>query len=341
MHLISIFVVISIMVLAGCSPDVPTITSFTDSWRLLPGGARGLSAVSMPTGETIDAEVWTGPLNAPYPIGSAEQFRDRIHLLHGSEPWVVRLDAATLAAVDTIDLGVSGSAADIAFANATTAYVSLPGARAVGVVDLTVGRLVRTIDVGGAPAGIAATGNQLCTVLPSTNEAVIIDSRTNTVEARIATGRAPRYVRADDLNGLFCIVTLGAGKIDDDVPTVPTIEFLSASTRQIIKTLDVSGRATNATAQRPRGLVVTNSEFAFVPVQNGLVRVNTRQRSRTIVMQPEAYDHIAYAPGRAELLTSRTREGASICDVFDEFGEALRSSVTLNDSVSALAGVGP
>jgi len=136
-------------------------------------------------------------------------------------------------------------------------------------------------------------------------------------------------------------VCLGSGKIDADASTVPLLEFLSATTRQILKSMDVSGRATNASAQMPRGLVVTSGEFAFVPVQNGLVRVNTRQRNRTIVMQQESYDGIVYNPARAEILLTRSREGASTCEIIDEFGEVIRSSVTRPDSVRTVFAVGP
>lgn len=328
------------MFLAGCSPDEPTITSFVDEWRILIAGPVSVSTITMPKGEVSNGSVWTGPSGVSFPIAEIKRFRDNIYLLHATQPWIVIMDATSLVAKDTVDLGASGPAVDIAFANATTAYVSLPTASAVGIVDLTVSALVSSIALGAEPSGIASTGNQICVALRSTNEVAIIDSRTNLVETRLGVDPAPVFVEADDLNSLFCIVSLGNGKINAEPQTAPTLAFLSATTRTILKKLEVSGRSTNAAAQFPRGLVVTASEFAFVPVQNGLTRVNTRTRNKVSLVQFDSYDRLGYNPARAEILLQRTSGGNTTYDVVDEFGEVVKASTIQPDSSVALTGIG-
>lgn len=325
--------------LTGCSPDEPLISSYQDEWRLLVAGPNGLATYTMPAGELANGNVWSGPLGDAYPASELSRFRDEIYVLHRSQPWIIVISESTLLATDTIDLGTNGPATDIAFANATTAYVTLAATRSVGIVDITTNSLVRTIDLGTRPAGIAATGNQICVALVDANEIAVIDSRTNVVEARLGVDRAPVYVEADDLNSIFCIVCLGAGKIDEEVQSIPTIVFMTAGNRTIVKKMDVSGRATDASLQFPRGLVVTANEMAFVPVQNGLVRVNTRTRSKTTVIQFESYDHIGYNPARAELLVQRTLNGVTTTDALDEYGEVFRSSTTQADSSAAFVGI--
>ncbi|MCX6139706.1 MAG: hypothetical protein NTX15_02560 [Candidatus Kapabacteria bacterium] len=329
-----------VILLVGCSPDEPTITSFVDEWRILIAGPLGVSTISMPKGEVANSNVWSGPSGTSFPIEETKQFRDNIYLLHASQPWIVILDASSLVAKDTIDLGSKGIAIDITFANATTAYVSLPMSRSVGVVDLTVNSLVAIIDLNAETSGIASTGNQICVALLSTNEVAIIDSRTNLVEARLSVDPAPTFVEADDLNAVFCIVSLGNGKINSETQTPPSIAFVSATTRAILKKLEISGRPTNAAAQLPRGLVVTAGEFAFVPVQNGLTRVNTRTRNKVSLVQFDSYDRIGYNPARAEILLQRTSGGSTNYDVVDEFGEVVKTTTTQPDSAAALLGIG-
>ncbi len=329
--------------LGACSADEPTITSYKESWRLLASARNETFSISMPNGETASQTVWADKTGTDYGLTSITAFRDKLYLLHSVQPWIIVLDAFTMASLDTMNLGANGTVADIAFANATTAYVTLPAAGAIGVIDLTTGTLARIIDVGGSPQGIAATGNQIIATLPLLNQAVIVDSRTNVVEARIETSIAPWYAEADDLNNVFCIVALGSGKSSGSTepPSAPMIDFILATTRQRVKTLEVSGRATNAAAQLPTGLVVTRNEFAFIPVQNGLVRVNTRTRNRTNVVQFEEFSGIAYNPSRAEILCRKASGATTVCQVFDEFGEELRATVTIADSISAHNAVGP
>ena len=182
-------------------------------------------------------------------------------------------------------------------------------------------------------------GNQVCAVIPSKNLAVVVDTRTNEITDTIPTSASPLYVAADAPNEQFVVVCVGDGKLNTSAPTNPVMQFIRPSTARVIATVDISGRATNAALQRPRGLVVTANEEAFVPVQNGLVRVGTRNRSKASVVQFESYDGIFANPARAELMTVRYTAEGSIIDVFDEFAENVKHSITRPDSVRALAGV--
>jgi len=331
---------LSVLILGGCAPTEPTITTFVDEWRLLSAGPNGLTTITMPTGIVANPSVWAGPDGTVFPVSKIKRFRENVYALHSSLPWIIIFDATTLVPKDTIDLGGNGVPFDITFPNATTAYVSCPNTNAVGIIDLTVGVVVATIDVGSKSAGIASAGNQVCVALTSANELAIIDTRTNLVETRLPTDPAPVYVDADGLNAVFCIVCLGSGKLDPEIPTAPTIIFVSATSRTILKKLDIAGRPTNASLQLPRGLIVTANEYAFVPVQNGLVRVNTRTRNKVTVIQFDSYDAIAYNPARAEIILQRALDGGTVYDVLDEFAENTKASSVQADSSSSIIGIG-
>jgi DNA-binding beta-propeller fold protein YncE len=161
----------------------------------LVSGPDGVASIDMPAGIVVDPAVWKPATpDAPYPIKRIEEFRDRIYLLTDHNEIII-LSSTSLEPVDTITWSVlSGPAFDIAFANATTAYMTL-SANLVAVVDLTVGEITSMIDVKGRPAEIAVVGNQLCVAVPENNEAKIIDTRTNAVEATLPIPTAfPTYV---------------------------------------------------------------------------------------------------------------------------------------------------
>lgn len=328
------------VVLVGCSPDEPLITSFDDSWRYLATVPSGVASIRMPSGTVDNPSVWSpAEATVPYPIHTIDEFRDHIYLLSTSEQIII-LDRQTLQAVDTISTAGSGSPAAIAFANATTAYVALPSLASVGIVDLTVGSVVGLIPVQGAPVDIAAVGNQLCAVLQNADEAVIIDSRTNAVEARIALPSAnPAYVVGIPGNEMFAVVTLGAGKVADDdrEPTTPTLTYISILDRAIDNSVPLTNRESDGPFQYPFALTANSQGFTYVPVQQGLLFANSRNAARASLILFEEYHYCTFHPARAEIVTVRP-DGRTI-EVYDEFLESQKLTVTVPDSVGTLLGI--
>jgi DNA-binding beta-propeller fold protein YncE len=254
----------------------------------------------------------------------------------------VVLDRANFNVRATIQLGTNGAAAGLAFGNATTVYVSLPDANAVGVIDLTVYRLVTTIAVGGKPSDITAVGNQVCVLLPEQREAKVIDTRTNAVEATIALPTAaPAWIGADGLSSVFCVVAKGAGKDSGSTEpqTTPTLSSIDVLKRTITATVALTARESEGPVQIPMGLAVNASGFCYVPVQNGLMQAQTRSPRRAAAIQFDPYGLCAYDASRARILC--VRENGRDLDVFDEFAENKVGSAVLPDSVNAVLGLAP
>lgn len=320
----------------GCSPTDTVINSFDDTWTVASTSQRGIAFVAMPTGTQSSEFVWG---DFPNSFSKLTVFRDRMYALNDWQTMILVFDATTRNVVDTLRTTLFEYPNDIAFANATTAYVVMKRFNVMLVMDLLTGFSPRTIELPGIASTVAAMGNQICAVIPSRNLAVLVDTRTNEITDTIPTGASPFYVAADPANENFVIACLGEGKLTTATPTNPTLQFLRPETRAIIASVDISGRATNAALQRPRGLLVTANEEAFVPVQNGLIRVSTRTRSKSSIIQFESYDGIFANPARAEVMTVRYTAEGSIVDVFDEFAENLKHTFTRPDSVRSVAGV--
>lgn len=334
--LIGIIVFIS----SSCSPEEPLITSYQGNWRLLVSGPSGLYTIAMPEG-TIQQPVWQSAEPELFPVRRIVEFRNELYLLRATNEIVV-LDRSTLAVIDTIQLGSNGYAEDIAFANATTAYVSLPQLGAVGVVDLTVNQLVFTIDVGGETAGIAAVGNQICVVLPLRQEAKIIDSRTNTVQATISLPtESPTMVQGDGASGVFCIVALGGGKLaGSSAPlTTPTLTSVDIASRSILSTIPLTSRESEGPQQLPTGFAVNSSGFCYTAVQNGLLQAATRNPRRAAAIQFDGFTGCWYDASRAFILC--TRESGTVVEVYDEFAENMKHTVNIPDSANCLVGLAP
>jgi hypothetical protein len=320
----------------GCSPTDTVINSFDETWTLATTSQKGLAFVSMPSGTQSSEFVWG---DFPNSFSNITVFRDRMYALNDWQTYILVFDATTTTVVDTLFTTLYEYPNDIAFANATTAYVAMKRYNVLLVMDLTTGFSPRVIELPGKATSVACFGNQVCAVIPEKNTAVLIDTRTNEITKSLQTAASPFYVGADAANENFVVVCLGDGKINASAPSNPIMQFVRPATASIIASVDISGRATNASIQRPRGLLVTANEEAFVPVQNGLIRVSTRTRSKASIVQLESYDGIYANPARAELMTVRHSPEGSTIDVFDEFAENIKYTFMRPDSVRAVAGV--
>ncbi len=324
------------LVVAGCSPEEPFIDSFNDTWRLLTADRQGAVSVIDVPDQLAGGAVWTDPTDSAAHV--MRRFRDKIFLLHSKRPWIVVFDADTLRTLDTIALSAEPGAS-IAFANATTAYVTIPSRNLIDVVDLTVNRVARSINMTSRPMNIDANGNQLCVTLPDSNAVAIIDSRTLEVEAIIATAAVPWFVTSDPTSAQFCIVSMGQGKVTPGAQTAATMQFLNATTRTITAPLELIPRGSTAIKTTPSGLVVSATQQAFVASNVALLRVSTRTRNRVTTVQPESMTWLSYNEARAELLAQLA--SSSAVAVYNANGDARTQLVPLPAPTTSAIGIAP
>lgn len=325
------------MVTASCTPDEPFIDSFDDSWRIVASTGRTAEAFVIPSGNMSTPVLWSG--NVDSSVVRIHQFRDKLYIVSQDPAAIVVLQAETQVAIDTIDVSKTGSPWDIAFPNATSAYVTFPGSDSVGVIDLTTNQLVRAIAVAGGPRGIRALGNQIVTACAMRDEIAIIDSRTLAVEAQHPTAPCPWFVDVDPRNTQFLILCRGAGRIDARERTVPVLQFFDPSTRTVTATLDATARASEGIQQEATSLAVTDADFVYVTVQNGLLRASTRTRQRLAGVNFDGYTFVSFNAARSEVVALQP-DGRTI-DVYDGFLENRRSSTTLSSTLSTFTATGP
>jgi hypothetical protein len=117
------------------------------------------------------------------------------------------------------------------------------------------------------------------------------------------------------------------------------LAYINVLTRTVLKTSDLTQRTSDGPVQVPNGLAINSSGFSFVPVQNGFLRASNVQRNKAVALQYTVYSSTAYNSARAELMCLK-EDGRSF-DILEEFGEQIRTSVTLADSVVAFVGIAP
>jgi len=336
---ITILFAVAVFMLPSCSPTEELRNSFDDTWRLVASGPNGVAARSMPDGIVSNPSVWTPSPLTNYPAGIIREYRDLLFVVSNIDATIIVLHRDTLNVVDTIRTDAVGKINDIAFANATTAYATTDSF-GVAVIDLISNTVVTTIPFTEPLFGIAIAGNQMMVSMPNSNRVALLDTRTNAVTVTLdVPTSSPTFVAADGLNNIFAVVCMGNGKFPGDTRplSTPTISFVDIAKRTVVKTLDLTSRASEGPTQIPKGLAINSTENAFIPVQSGLLRVNTRSQLKVSAIQFDSYSAVYYNAARSELNTV-SPDGKTLT-VFDEFGEQLKSTVVISDSIYNFVGV--
>jgi len=281
--------------------------------------------IAMPSGTVISTDVLKTAFDETADVASMHRFRDDVFVLAADDSQIFVLTADSLRRKAVINTGLAGPASSIAFANATTAFVTHPASNVVSVIDLTTYTVADTIPVPGRPIDIAIIGNQGCVVSQRTGEVRLFDTRTFALSDPQRVTEAPTYVEADPTNGAFVIVSLGAGKVDAAVESVPVMSFVDLSSRSIAATVNLTPRAGQGAERLPNGLTLTDEGFAYVPLDDLIIRVPLRSRSRATLVTEGSYSCMTAIPTRAEFaLASGTVPEIS---VFDGFLESRRLTV--------------
>lgn len=263
-----------ILLVSGCvhwgCPSDDLINTAARQWRLLAVIADGahsrLALYAMPSGSLLQEDVYAAA-NGQMLDGTVErieQFRSMLFLLQPDRQRIEVLDASSFKQIARIETAPHPPRA-ICFANGTTAYTANDDST-VGVVDLTVFRVVRILTVGKTPVSIAAMGNQVAVCNREDGTVSIIDTRTNAVTTTVPMPPVPAFVvgGADPATS-FCIVSVGTGKLDNTQPPGPAmLTFYDPFAQRVSAQLEVRQLVRDATETLPWALIGTPVATAFL-----------------------------------------------------------------------------
>ncbi|GAB1430192.1 hypothetical protein MASR2M18_10250 [Ignavibacteria bacterium] len=303
-------VVVVTAIFVGCSGEERVINTLPDAWQLLcvsSGMPATLALQEYPDNKSVSADMFMQANNMELPaaVSNVQEFRDKLYLLMPSAKKIYAIDSKTFLLKDSIDFSAENHIpAAICFANATTAYVSHENDTTVSVVDITAFKIARTIAVGKKPVGIAAVGNQVFVANQASNTVTQIDTRTNLVVAQHQTPPAPTFAQPSTDGKSILIICLGAGKIDNSVPKTDAYAvFIDAPTARITQQVALHDAYYGSdAAAKPRGLAVTQADWAFIPTDIGLFQIDLINKGQPYLINETAYDIACYNYRRAELL---------------------------------------
>ncbi|MBU3742875.1 MAG: hypothetical protein FGM24_11445, partial [Candidatus Kapabacteria bacterium] len=317
-----------IVALAGCSPEEPVINSFDDSWRMLVADSNSaLTLLDMPSGDVVTTDLLSAGSDPALLCAGLSRFRDDVFVLHTGSSSITVLTADSLQRKARIETGAAGPASSMAFANATTAFATHPGSDVLSVIDLTTYTVADTLPLPGRPVAVAVVGNIGCVALQASSEIVFFDTRSFALSKPIQVATAPTYIQGDAVNDAFVIVSLGAGKVDAQAPTVPVISFASIASRSVVASVDLTPRAGQGADRVPLGLAITDEGSAYVVMRDVVLRVPLRSRSRATTVTEGTFAGIATIPTRAEIALSSTSDSG--IEIYDVFMETKRLQVAL------------
>ncbi len=298
-----------IFLLASCAPEENIVTPEQDSWTLLsvPENENSLYSERISgTEKTSRSRLYT----AESKISKVYIYRDQIFVLLPNANRIAILQRSSYETLHVIDFAKDAKKPiGMAFGNATTAYIIFERDSIVQLYDMLNKQLAGIINVGKHTvdiiSGLGDRQNQIFVANLGSNTISHIDTRTNRVEKEYAVLTAPKYLSNDPTEKKIVYVSEGGGKtIDASQKSTAGIGFIDIDRKVLLAQMNISTKDVDSMDAIPRGVAVTNSEWAFVPFTNGLVRVDTREYKNYTTVSRKVYSGITYNDRRKEVIAN-------------------------------------
>ena len=250
----------------SCSNEEPLLdNSTTDVSFIIQRATNSLEILHFknsnnPTFTPIELETYIGE------IVLMKKFRDKYYLLNKQRQKIFVLENISAPNITEIDFSFTNIIVnDFCFPNATDCYIVEKSSN-VRVIDLTTNKLTNIeIKLSGIGSSIAGIGNQVYVTIPDKNLVEVIDTRTNSVDAKINVSNRPTIVNFTNNGKYAVVIATGDGKDSSSTsePTSAMINVIDLETRNIYKNSILTGREQTAKDLKPNKMVIT-SQFIYI-----------------------------------------------------------------------------
>lgn len=309
--------------ISGCSKEEPTYNNFKDEWKILvvsTGSPSSLVLINQPDGVVKSADIFTAANGVPLPgkVQKVVEYRENLYLMIPAIYQIVVVDKLTFKQKAVVDLSATMRIpTDIAFGNATTGYIAHENDTSVTVIDITNFTLGRSIKVGNHPIAISAVGNQVFVANQVDNTVSQIDTRTNAVVAIHQVAPAPTFIIPNANGHEVIVLSLGGGKLDSSTKSAPVVTYID-SARIIIGVTPLDDALIDGVNAFPTSIAVSPKEWAFITVQKGVIRLDTKGRKDYKLVIEQQYIQSYYNFRRSEVLLLSGLSGIIIDEVSGE-----------------------
>ncbi len=306
-----------VLLFVACD-DEKIIDDTNDNWTALAIGTKGqpkLSVIEVPTGKIINEDAYGGAnkkqlSSAPRLMAS---FGGSIFLIMPDDNKIEIINAKTFETKHTLDFSAEKKKPiAIAFApNATTAYLIFEKDSSLGVLDLTVMKVVHSIKLDSPPSSISLSGNQIFVSCTNINKVLVIDTRDNKIKNEISVPEKP-VLLSHTKDGLkVVVVSAGNGKLNkNEEKTNAYICLLDARTKKEIARKPLGIGIVKPIEQEPYSLATAGRLYAFIGTQSYLLRFNTRTATPPARLKNGKFVSMLYNDKSSEMIFIRDDAGS-------------------------------
>ncbi len=298
-----VFSIISLIpFLLSCSDEEKLVDNTKEVWRMLIARDYPNPRIEMlefPSIKVISNDIVSenNNFNLSSTPTKIKIFRNMIYFLMSSDYKILVFNLIDFKLAHEFDFSDEKlEPTDICFlTNGTTAYVCHKNSSLVTVLDIYFFKKARQIEVGNGPIAIACSGNQVYVANYNDNSVSVIDSRTNEQLELIKLSPKPIYIGFDYTGKTAVVVSMGFGKdgaINEKTPAVVT--FIDVENKLIENSLELGYQMQKSIDQIPTGLGITETNWAFIPTNEMLVRIDLRRKDRVIFVNRSKYSGALY-----------------------------------------------
>lgn len=322
-----------ILFLSACAKDIPVYNTTDQTYSIFLSDSAGkIARVTMPENRIADAHYYFS-VNKEEINGAVEwmkEFRDNIYIGIPSRYLILVVNKYSFKKIGQFDFSSSRLLpSDIAFVNATNAYVAHENDSTLSLIDLFSLSVARTVACGKNPTAVTAIEQQVFAACRGDNTIRRLDARTNTVTATYSTPPSPillTTIRDENLsasNRRLLLVCNGDENVTASV-SLMDINGTFTGTQNITQT---------ATKEKPRAVAVTTTDFAFIATQTSIWRYDIRKPDIPRRISPSAAEDIYYNLRRNELIIQRT---PTLIQIAQSNDTKIISSINTTSPVRAL-----
>ena len=315
-YILTILVLGTALALTSCGPEEEERGGGTSPWQLFVSSSEvsgDVSLVDIPSNEIRTQNM--NLLATNNPVTRMVNFRDYLFCFVPLEHKIVVLSLVNgdnFAEVETIDFSEEEiEPIDIAFGNATTAYVIFRNSNEVKVVDIHyLGdgsdrcRVCSAIDIGVPSSSIAVVGNRIFATNPKADRVSYFSTTTEKVQTFDNLAPQPMYIEAVPNGEEVVVISLGGGKRGDTRELSECVAtFINVPEERISSATPIFDSQTTQFTTEARGIAITQRDYAFIPTNNTVLRIDLRgDRSRQTKILSRPMESIVYNPIRDEIL---------------------------------------
>jgi DNA-binding beta-propeller fold protein YncE len=333
-----LLIIVAAFLIFSCNSDNKLIDNSDTSWELLASVASDPPSLSVINndGEIVNNNVYasTGEEMPSAPSKIAE-YGGMIFLLFKEDKQLVVINNKSYELIGKFDL--EGTPSGLCFPNATDCYIALEDIDQILLLDIYNMKIAKSIAVGNRPINISAYGNQVYVPLFEDDRIAVIDTRTKTIEAMIQVPERPMYVDFTK-DGKHCfVVSVGKGKVEtEEEKTKSYVSFINVENREVLETTEIGFGSYLSENQFPSGIAVTYGDWAFIPTNEFLMRIDTRFGNRIRLIDRGNFESTIYNFKRDELLIIQDLEGDRKAFTADPEKAEELESIAISPNIIAL-----